>query len=505
MLAIENLDTYWRERSVRDDTARSMFARYDAWPVALLFGAVGAVTWAVRGTTGWGGIDGTLVPGLTWGLLWYYICQKRGIDARGISLWLGLSLSIGGELGYGQYTSWIRGQFAGPDGPLPISPLVGYAWLFICGAAWGATGAIVLGWVLGGRTTALRWVVRLVVPVLLGVLGWRLVHAWPTPFFPYYGAGYYAGTLPAPLERTVYTNTQNFAVFAWFIGAMLIAAMQRDRSTLVAGSVVGAGFGVAFAISTSWCIGYAYAPQFVDWWKLWEMSAGFLLGVLYAVVMFWAVRQLDARYESDNAVPVGHGETTFRAETIASVCWAAACFALVFVSGFEYFPITGTLLGLFYVVSVGVAAYAGYRTGNPRQIAENRMRVSLEFASFFLWFILFYGVSSRAGVVFGLYDDKAIDQYAWPASRVALFTPVAAVLVGKAVFAMWTAIYKLEWKTNSDVTTQRISARTLVLVLAIGAVGAVSIWPSKIGVCYSVAIAAAVAALFRIERQRRPE
>ena len=41
----------------------------DEWLPMLLFGSMGAITWAIRGTGGWGGIDGTIVPGMTWGLL----------------------------------------------------------------------------------------------------------------------------------------------------------------------------------------------------------------------------------------------------------------------------------------------------------------------------------------------------------------------------------------------------------------------------------------------------
>jgi len=55
-------------------------------------------------------------------LLWYYLCYRKGIDARGIPLWLGLGIAFGGELGYGQCVSWIQGesevgdadQYAGP-------------------------------------------------------------------------------------------------------------------------------------------------------------------------------------------------------------------------------------------------------------------------------------------------------------------------------------------------------------------------------------------------------
>ena len=48
--------------------------------VILLFGSTGAITWAIRGTSGWGGVDGTVVPGMMWGILWYYIAFRKGID-----------------------------------------------------------------------------------------------------------------------------------------------------------------------------------------------------------------------------------------------------------------------------------------------------------------------------------------------------------------------------------------------------------------------------------------
>jgi len=84
---------------------------YDLLLPMLLFGSVGAIAWAVRGTSGWGGVDGTLIPGLMWGVLWYYLAYRKGIDARGLVLWLGLGISLGGELGYGQYVGWIQGKF----------------------------------------------------------------------------------------------------------------------------------------------------------------------------------------------------------------------------------------------------------------------------------------------------------------------------------------------------------------------------------------------------------
>ncbi|HDP34026.1 MAG TPA: hypothetical protein ENN29_02835, partial [Candidatus Hydrogenedentes bacterium] len=62
MMTIMDKDLYQRYRMRRD---RHLL--YELWLPMLLFGSMGAIAWAIRGTDGWGGIDGTLVPGLTWG------------------------------------------------------------------------------------------------------------------------------------------------------------------------------------------------------------------------------------------------------------------------------------------------------------------------------------------------------------------------------------------------------------------------------------------------------
>ncbi len=292
---------------------------------SLVFASVGAITWAVRGTDGWGGIDGTIIPGMAWGILWWYVCWRKGIDARGISLWLGLGIALGGELGYGQYVSWILGRFQVGEEIVPVAAWIGYAWFAMCGVAWGGVGGIALGWALAGRASLGAWLTRLMLPLGLALLARLAVQTWPWLFFPNWDHGGYRGGLDAAIDssaafatqrtilwswlaaaavcavawfvatrirpsrivrrvclcmsasaivplvfvahwlffpedqlglvagelgrhlgRTVYTNSQNAIVAAWWGGAMLVAVLQRDASTLVAGSVIGLGFGVAF-------------------------------------------------------------------------------------------------------------------------------------------------------------------------------------------------------------------------------------------------------------------
>lgn len=507
MLTIENHDRYTRHQNTRPAALWGAAARYELWLPILLFASAGAITWAIRGTTGWGGIDGTIVPGLTWALLWYYLCHRKGIDARGIVLWLGMGLALGGELGYGQYTGWILGRFNVGEDLLPISPVVGYLWFVICGIGWGAPGGIVLGWALGGPATPRRWAIRvLLMAVLLafifnlgapvlgkGIIEWlgdRFVHWCPGLLFPHADQGIYAGELGNHLGRTVYTNTQNFCVLLWWVCAMLVAAWQRDRHTLFTGAVIGGGFGPGFAIAAAWCHGYSIAPQAVDWWKMWELHSGFNLGLLYAIVLYWSIRQVDTTEEADTR-PSAFAPTTTRTTIFLGI----AGFALVFGAGYEYFFWTGLALAAFYPAALFAATRLGAGEAEPGALADRIRRVSIIYSTFLLLFVMLHGVTSRAGVVLGIYGDDAIDQYAWPPGRIAVFVPLAVVLVAGTLWAMRKAL-----KRPSTPASARLPERMYDLLTFIGIVGATSIWPKKIGVLYVVFLALAIFALSRLNR-----
>ncbi|MBN1343750.1 MAG: hypothetical protein JXQ73_13775 [Phycisphaerae bacterium] len=443
MLRVGDPALYQRHREARKTGSSSWLGSREFWAAVLLFGSAGAITWAIRGTDGWGGVDGTIVPGMTWGLLWYYVCCRKGIDARGIPLWLGLGIAVGGELGYGQYVSWIQGEFDVGEGKIPIAPWVGYAWFVICGIGWGATGGIALGWALGGRASPGRWLVRILVPIGVGLAGWELVQLRPGWFFPNHGLGIYAEELDRHLERTVYTNTQNFVVLAWWVGALVVAAIQRDRPTLVVGALIGGGFGIGFALGAVWCLGYSQAPGYIDWWKMWELNAGFNLGVLYVVALYWSVRQVDRRYGCD-----------------------------------------------------GVALA---EQGAPAKAPDRRRDLSLTVSVFLLLLVTSWGASLRIGSVLGLYNSKAIDQYEWPVGRIAVFAPVAAIIVGATVRSLWRIVRSpaagaRHWGQG------HLSDRVADLITGLGVIGVVTIWPSKIAVLYAVFVFLAILALNRLNR-----
>lgn len=516
MMTIADTGKYQQHRAARESGRWS--AVHEFWLPVLLFGVAGALTWAIRGSDGFDGIDGSMVPGLTWAVLWYYLCRRKGIDARGMVLWLGMGIALGGELGYGQYVSWVRGTFRMGEEIIPISPWMGFAWFAICGVAKGITGGILLGWALHGKASPGVWFVRVILVLallaillnlgapLLGAgandwLGDLVVKHCPWLIFPHAGMGIYAGELDEHLGRTVWTNTQNFAVMVWGLVAMLVAALHRDRATVVAGAVLGGGFGVGYAVSTLWCLGYIYAPNYVDWWKMWELHAGFNLGLLHVLTMLWAIRQVDKAHAVNGAClvePTGQQPLSMGHEWRTTAFMAFCGFVLVFVMGREYFFWTGVCLALFYVAALVYAAWSTDPSDPASRIDDRRLSATLAFSMFFLVFRLLQGATSRAGIILELYPDEAVDQYAWPPARVALFIPPATILVIATLIAMKRM---LDASSSPRGKATLLPERMIDLLTFIGIVGAISIWPSEIGVLYTVCLCFGVFALTRLNRR----
>lgn len=476
----------------------------------LLFGSMGAITWAIRGTSGWGGIDGTIVPGLMWGLLWYYLCWRKGIDARGIVLWLGLGLALGGELGYGQYVSWIRGSFETGEGPVPISPATGYLWFAVCGIGWAAPGGILLGWALHSHVSRGTWVARALLFLVLLVFlfdvplpglgagavsgtGAWLARTVPGLLFPLADSGLYDGELQGHIVRTVYTNTQNAAVVVWWLCALLLAVLQRDRATLVCGSVLGIGFGAGFALSAVWCLGYSIAPRYIDWWKMWELHAGFNLGLVYALLWFWAVKRFQSATTSTTRPPAPAAVR----EGGITLFLAVAGMVLILAASIEYFPATGLFLAGFYALSLILTVGLGCRRHGIAQAPELRRRVSLVYSAFLLVFMLVHGGTSQTGAFLELYTAAEVDQYAWPLARIALFLPPATVLV---LVAGYFLARTLSASSADEPRETRLPSRMVDLFAFTGIIGAVSIWPSEIGVLYAVFLFLALFAFTRLNR-----
>jgi len=509
MMTIADPNTYRLHRHARE-TASWQSNLLNEWALPMLvFGSMGAITWAIRGTSGWGGMDGTIVPGMMWALLWYYLCLRKGIDARSVVLWLGLGLSLGGELGYGQYVSWIQGYFQYKDQILDVSEWTGHLWFGICGLGWAAPGCILLGWALSGDKSVKRWLMRLTIPFVFAYLGALLIQWRPGWFFPNHDLGIYVDVFAPELERTlgrtVYTNTLNFMVAAWWLGAMVVAALQRDRATLVMGVIVGLGFFVGFPLSALWCLGYTYAQGYVDWWKVWELNSGWNLGLLYVVAMYWAIRQVDKTHDPNGTPRKAPAPLDFWHEWFTDVGIVAGGALLIFANGGEYFPKKILVVVPCYIIVMLLSTWPPNGGYNLDGVAEQRKRVALIFTGFFLLFIMCHGLTDRLGIVTDLVTHEEVDQYDWPPMRVLLFIPMVVVLVAGTLYKLARALHG-SWTGRPREGTPKLPIHMIDLMTFTGFVGATSILGSgmdgiKICVLYAVFLVFGIGAFTRLNRR----
>jgi hypothetical protein len=311
-------------------------------------------------------------------------------------------------------------------------------------------------------------------------------------FFPQENRGLLTGDLDHHLSRTVYTNSQNALVLFWWIGALAVAAWQRDRATLAMGLIIGGGFGIGMPLSAIWCLGYVAAPDYIDWWKMWELNAGFNLGLLYLVALYVAVRGPSAFVRSsagpEAPVPVA------RWRAVASAAGVLLLWMFLYA---EDGLAAGVFLGPAYFAAACWICWRG------RQLAvdafeQQQRSLTFLFCVFYLLFILLHGATSRLGVFLELYDEAAVDQYAWPAARIWLFGIVAAPLFAVTFRALWRLSRSGQ---PAELSIEQLTGRVAILVMFIGLVGAITIWPSKIGVLYAALLLIAIAALVQLDRR----
>ena len=492
MLTIENPQRFHRFLEIQKENKTRLLLLS-----MLLFGSMGAITWAIRGTAGWGGVDGTVVPGMMWGLLWYYLSCRMGLDARGIVFWLGFGIALGGELGYGQYVSWMQGVFYVADKTISVDPLNGYLWMAICGIGWAAPGGILLGWALNNNISSRQWIMRFFMLMLLliflfawPVIDWvaaKIVSFWPALIFPNANLGIYDSELGRHLQRTVYTNTQNFLVLLWWLFSLLLSAFQKDKNTLTSGLVLGVGFGIGFMQSAVWTLGYVFAPQYIDWWKMWEINAGFNLGILYALIFFWSVKR--------TAKIVKEKIRTEKEEKRISYISAITGALFIFFMGFEYFFWPAILLSVLFILVMFISTIPQNKQDGFNFIREKRLDILLVFSIFILIFLMLHGVSETAGIFLGLYQHKEVAQYSWPIERIILVLPFMLILFTIVLKKIRQIIVQSK---NNEINTLQLNNRMVELMAAMGSVGALSIWPSKIGVLYSFFLLLALFAFSRI-------
>lgn len=124
--------------------SRRLDLAHDLILPTLLFAALGGMTWAVRGSSGFGTVWGCVFAGVMWGVAWWYLAREPSAEQsrRYASGWVVLAITLG--VGLARISHHAGGALGGGAG----FELIGYH----------AAGSRRWVWAASGQFRAWRWV-----------------------------------------------------------------------------------------------------------------------------------------------------------------------------------------------------------------------------------------------------------------------------------------------------------------------------------------------------------
>lgn len=285
----------------------------------MLFAALGAMTWAIRGCSGFGGMDGCMFAGVTWGTAWWFIARQptEALSRRYCSAWIILALTIGigvsGNRGWMQWPSFFEGhlQTNTAEGRFVSIPRVyGFIWLFLAGVPWAGLGACLLSW-CGGRTRPGDWILRLSCGFGAAFLARILFDQLPHVFLPLYSTmqSQYADLQANPnLRRLINDNRAAITHLGLYLGFLVCEAIRRDWKNVVLITTVGLVNGIGWAVCQNWRWAPRLWPQaHFNWWRCWESCGGISIGLAYGLAYYLANRPVAAQLVSSSSSKAPHG------------------------------------------------------------------------------------------------------------------------------------------------------------------------------------------------------
>jgi len=284
---------------------------------ALLFMALGAMTWAVRGSSGFGAVNGCIFAGVTWGTAWWFIARESSTEQsrRYSSGWIILALIIGigisGNRGWMQWPSFFEGrlQLDSPQGKFAAIPRTyGFVWLFVAGVPWAGLGACLLAWCAPRRPVSkVQWVARLGFGIGGALIAGMLFEGLPQFFLPLFKslAAQYADLEHNPnLRRLMGDNRAALMHLGCYLGFLAYEIARRDWKNVILISTVGFLNGLGWAVCQNWRWAAHLWPQTnFNWWRCWESCGGISIGASYAMA-YYLVNRPEPRAEPQKAAPL---------------------------------------------------------------------------------------------------------------------------------------------------------------------------------------------------------
>jgi hypothetical protein len=263
----------------------------------LLFAALGGMTWAVRGCSGFGAVAGCVFAGVTWGAAWWFIAQspdgqrRRRYDSGWIVLALTVGVGLSGARGWMQWPHFFDGKLmtdAGKGAFVPIPRAYGFLWMFLAGVPWAGLGACLLAWSGSLRPTRpCHWALRIAFGIGGALLARYLFSAYPRAFLPLYDsleARYLDLAANPSLRRLVNDCGAAMTHLGAYLGLLLYEAVRREGKNVVLILTVGLVNGAGWALCQNWSWAKRVWPDArFNFWRCWESSGGLSIGIAFGL------------------------------------------------------------------------------------------------------------------------------------------------------------------------------------------------------------------------------
>ena len=249
-----------------DCSVKCCSGTYDLFLPTAMFGALGGMTWAVRGCSGFGAVAGCLFAGVMWGTAWWYMAhepsgkQVRRYSSAWIVLAVTLGVGLSGARGWMQWPIVFRGAPAdeyrkrrmGPDFPRLWFPVDVY-----CGNALGRSWSVCAGMVriAAAQTRVWHWGFRIFCGIGAAVFARYLYESYPSWFLPLYDElqGRYEDVAANPNLRRLRNDCGAATVhMGFYLGFLIYEILRRDWKNTILILTVGIVNGAGWAAFQTW-------------------------------------------------------------------------------------------------------------------------------------------------------------------------------------------------------------------------------------------------------------
>lgn len=290
------------EAHPRSNLAHDLF-----FPI-LLFGSLGGMTWAVRGSSGFGASAGCIFAGVTLGTAWWFIArepggkQTRRYNSGWIILAMTVAFGIAGNRGWMQWPAfWDNRIYINRDSYEYIDRSYGFLWLFIAGVPWAGLGACMIAWCAEGRRNSpWLWFTRLAFGVGASyLLSGMIFESFPNIFLPLYESlqeKYVTSPRGENLWKMIRDNREAMQQMGLYLGFLFFEVVRRDWKNVTLILTVGLLNGAGWSLLQNWSWSKTLWPdaQF-NFWRCWETSGGISIGIAFGVAYFLVNRRMSER------------------------------------------------------------------------------------------------------------------------------------------------------------------------------------------------------------------